>query len=849
MQLLERTATLGRLSDLVDKAARGEGQIALVRGDAGIGKTSVVNELINRESDRAFVSRGLCDDLITPRSLGPFLDMAVDEPILSGAIEQASTEALLDELFALLSRALRPTILAIEDVHWADESTLDVIVTLGRRIGRTHGLLILTFRDELRAGHPLLAVLGQLPADVVHGFHLEPLSLHAVRSIVGDDVDATRVWESTGGNPFLVAESVRFGEEEVPRSVIRSIVARTGRLSTSTRRLIETVSVVPGRAEADLLREMDDALLEGVEDAETAGILVSTGSGVGFRHELARRGVEESLTPDRRRTLNAEVLAAAEALGYDIARRAHHAQQAEDPDAMIRILPLAAAAAARHGSHREAVDYLRALDPHLGRIPAELCADLLEEWALHEEFVSGTGVAQAQRALEIRRALGDRAKLGGSLLRASRSATADSDPTLAFRYATEAADSLKETGGDALAAAYAEISRLQMFRQEFDDALTSAAQALELAGERSRARVNALNTVGTISGLLRYPDGTEELQQAVAISEANGYRREAQRARSNLVVTAFYARDLEAARRLNQRVLRELDGERPAILAGQRGLGAAIDLYQGNLTEASSTLADVVSLADLQEPDRRVAATDLAICHIRMGDPRGVDELDAASQMIDRDPEPGQLQRLAMACSEHLFLSGRSDDRITERSLAALDDMAAHPVPWDIADLAIWLWLDGHIDAIPEQAALPVRLMAAGEWKSSASELLGFGMPYHRAIALAHGETEDKLEALQILDRIGAKPMAARVRRDLRDQGVTGVPRGPRDTTRSDARGLTGKQREVLELLGRGLTNAEIAERLYISVRTAEKHVAAVLRKTGAASRTELTNPASTRTR
>ena len=119
------------------------------------------------------------------------------------------------------------------------------------------------------------------------------------------------------------------------------------------------------------------------------------------------------------------------------------------------------------------------------------------------------------------------------------------------------------------------------------------------------------------------------------------------------------------------------------------------------------------------------------------------------------------------------------------------------------------------------------------------------GCPYERAIALAQGDQAAQLEALQALDALGATAVAAKLRKALRDQGVS-VPRGKGRRTREHAAGLTPRQAEVLGLLGEGLSNIEIADRLFVSPRTVEHHVSAVLAKLDCSTREKAVSRART---
>jgi DNA-binding CsgD family transcriptional regulator len=152
-------------------------------------------------------------------------------------------------------------------------------------------------------------------------------------------------------------------------------------------------------------------------------------------------------------------------------------------------------------------------------------------------------------------------------------------------------------------------------------------------------------------------------------------------------------------------------------------------------------------------------------------------------------------------------------------------------------ELAYWMTRFGR-PIRPDHSGHPYALMAAGRWREAAAIWESLGCPYDRALALSEsGEKDDLLAALAELDTLGAEPLARRVRIRLRDLGVTRIPRGPVEGTRQNPAGLTERQLEVLRLLGQNLTNAEIAARLVLSVRTVDTHVAAVLAKLGLRSR------------
>ena len=154
--LYERGTKLATLASLVDGLDSRGGRVALVRGEAGIGKTALVTAFLAEHAESSHLLIGACDDLTTPQPFAAIWDIGRQEPSVLGPLRTDDRRGVLDALLELLSRPLRPTILVIEDTQWADEATLDTIQSLGRRIARSHGLVVLTYRDgEVDVDHPL----------------------------------------------------------------------------------------------------------------------------------------------------------------------------------------------------------------------------------------------------------------------------------------------------------------------------------------------------------------------------------------------------------------------------------------------------------------------------------------------------------------------------------------------------------------------------------------------------------------------------------------------------------------------------------------------------------------------
>ncbi|HEY2592777.1 MAG TPA: AAA family ATPase, partial [Chloroflexota bacterium] len=211
--LLERDGSAAALDQLMSSAREGTGRVAIVGGEAGVGKTSLIERFVEHNRSSATVLWGACDALSTPRTLGPLRDISLQSGVRLQTLldEKADGATLFAAFLDDLRRSGRPSIVVFEDVHWADEATLDLIKFLGRRIQHTPALFILTYRDdEVGADHPLTAVFGDLPTRSLTRVRLQPLSPSAVATLAETAnlprEDGDQLYAATGGNPFFVTE-------------------------------------------------------------------------------------------------------------------------------------------------------------------------------------------------------------------------------------------------------------------------------------------------------------------------------------------------------------------------------------------------------------------------------------------------------------------------------------------------------------------------------------------------------------------------------------------------------------------------------------------------------------------
>ena len=851
MDLLERAPLLEELSGVLAAVAAG-GRVVLLAGEAGIGKSAVVRRFTERQPADTRSLLGACDPLLTPRALGPLHDIArqtggrLAELLDSGGPREAVFAAFLDQL----AQPSRRQVVVVEDAHWADEATLDLLVFLGRRMERTRALLLVTYRDdEVGPDHPLRGVLGALPQGVVRRARPEPLSEAAVAELARRaGRPATGLRELTGGNPLLVTEVLAAGDAGVPMTVRDLVLARLAGLPADAREVVRLVAVVPTRAELWLLEQAARPAPSAVEMGVSAGLLVVGPDAVGFRHELLRQAVEGSLSALARRELNRrvlEVLAGAPGRRVDLARLVHHAREAGDVEAVLRYAPEAARQAAAVAAHREAVGHYRAVLAHDERIPAAARAELLEGYSVEAYLsgLSGEAVSARQAAVDLREAAGDREQLGEALRWLSRLHWWDGNRREAEAAAARAVAVLEPLPpGHQLAMAYSNQAQLDMLANRSEAAMGWAARAIELARrlDDQETLTHALTNIGSARVNGGDPGGRVELEEAFEVAVAAGLEDHAARAVCNLATLSAETRDDRHARQDLDRALafaqaHELAGYTQHVL----GHRARVRLDQGDWAGAEQDAR--AALAEPVKGGPRVvdALVPLGLLRSRRGDPDAAATLQEATERAFATSELQWTAPVAAARAEYAWLHG--DDRRAAEEAAGIFELAVRDGhQWFAGELACWLRLAGAPVRVPAVMAEPHRLLLAGDWRAAADAWRERGYPYQQALALACGDQDEALlEALTLLDGLGARQTALRLRRQLRQRGNLRVPRGPTRATAANPAGLTGRQVEVLGLLAQGLTDAEIAEQLSLSAKTVGHHVSALLAKLGVGSRRE----------
>jgi DNA-binding CsgD family transcriptional regulator/tetratricopeptide (TPR) repeat protein len=848
MRLLEREPQLAALHDYAEDARSGSGRMVLVSGEAGIGKSSLIEAFERRSSDAEW-AWGACDSLSTPRPLGPLLDLARD---LGGELDRlcragAPRDVLFDAVLDRLPRhdAAGPiTVLVVEDVHWADEATLDLLRFLSRRLRDRRALVIVSYRDDAFAPDDALrAAIGELTAQrVTRRIGLVPLSLPALTTLAdGTGMDPDSLHQLTGGNPYFVSEVLRAPNEVIQPSVRDVVLARAARLGAPARAALDTAALLGRRVRPEELTRITRAQPRDIDAMLTFGIMRSDGEWFIFRHELARLAIEQEIAPHRRAEMHRDILAVLIADGdTDDARIAFHAEGAGDADAALRYAMSAAHQAAALGSHREAFAQYERAAAFAERLPRRELGSLLDSLATEAALVDlGERAVEArEEALDIWREVGDGyregaalSELGGELQRLARGEAA----TGALERAVAVLEPLSES--DELARAICNLAGNRMMNNFDEEAIVLADRAVELAERRSLPDVmsDALNSkacsVDALGG-----DGAPLLERALRIALDHDLGSQAGRAWSNLHESLLDDLRFRDADRTFQEGSEYCDRHDLAFWGWCLRRERCDGLERTGRWEEAIDLCSEVADSQLSVWNRIQPIETLAVLRARRGDTAVWPLLDDIRGFVVGIGEAQYLVPHAIARAEMHWLDG--DDAAAAAELESVQRFERQISPGDAGPLVVWtkrLLGVGLTPIAPLRA--PYRAEAEGRIADAVRAWDDLGCPYEAALALAWSNEDHLREAIARLDRLGAVASVAAVRRRMRAAGIRSVPVGSRAATRANPAGLTRREQEVLELLSESLTNEEIADRLVLSVRTVDHHVSAVLAKLGVSSR------------
>lgn len=838
VRLLERQAELTAVRAALADAADGQGAGIALTGESGAGKSTLLEAALEEPSGLR-VLRGHCDPLRTPRPLGPFRDLWLSGGL---AAPPAGADLILPELCEQVYRALgaEPTVLAVEDLHWADGATIEVLRYLARRVEALPLALLVTYRDvEVGPRHAARPLLGEFArSEGLTTLALAPLSKDGVATLVGDTgLDAARVHALTGGNPFFVAEVAKDPGRPLPGSVRDAVLARTAEIDMHDFEVLQLVASAPDRLDDRVLPALG-VDLPTLRRIDQTALLVRTAGGIVFRHELARQSIESTIPPGGGPPLHARLLDALEGIEpREPAVLTHHAVAARDAARAARYAQEAAAEAIRAGAHSDAAAFLEIALDHLSSASAAERAALLLELSFQQYMTSRLpeALTTVRATFPLWHEAGDRAGLAAAHQAvaiyeyySARRGPAESHVDQAAQIARDAGDVLMFGG------ARATRGYLAYFRGDVALVTDCLAEASSVAADAQDAALEHRTRLFSAASALaiRGDEARAELVASTEAARAAGYDELASTGYSN---TAYL--DVEQARyRAAERVLEAslpFAAERDIPICGhwQTGVRSRLNFQQGHW---SAALEDAGTVLDAQGMPLATLWPLLVsgLVPMRRGEQYDRAWFERAVDLAGLLEEPNRWLAVYAALAEQEWTTGQPDARLDRPVVAGLLASSEASSAWSAGNLAVWLTRLGRPVADVGAVAEPYRLALDGRPRDAASWWHRAGDPFAEAMALADvPDEEERLRAVKQLDRLGAVGTADRVRSDLRRDGVAAVPQRPRTSTRANPAGLTNRQLDVARLAARGLSNSEIASRLFISPKTVDHHVSAVLAK------------------
>ena len=838
VSLVEREEQLASLHDLANGDA---GSAVLLSGEAGYGKTSLLRAFLGGLDHRHRILAAACEPVGIPTAFSPLFDLLDDLPpqlcdeIRTGAGRTAVYAGMLD-----LLKSDR-VVLVIEDAHWADESTLGLLRYLGRRITPTNSLLIFTYRPEdLDLAHPMHLVVADLGPTATR-IELAALTPSGVEQMTrGLAVDPKQVHAATLGNPFLVEEVIRHPDSRLPSTISNAVLARATNFSPDALATLYSVALSPDGVSLDILLALNPAAGSYVDLAVQRRLLDSSNGQVTCRHDLIRHSLESAVPPALKRELHRRLLDQLEEHqneSPDLSRLAHHSLGAQDEVKSVTYSLAAAKSAARGGAHRQAAfHYSNALQFRARMTVDQLRETLLE--AANEHCMtnaSGEAVACAADLVEIAE---DRLEVARARAWLSFYMSRDNDLEATRRIAGLAIDVLEdEPPSEGLAMALASRAWVAMVEGHQAEAIDDGRRAIAAARAVGSARVevHAATTVGTSLVLAGDIKGRELIEAATTLGLDHNVDEETARSINNTGLSHFWTFDLPGARVHNEKLVefttaREADAWYITAIANL----AEIDVASGRWEDADRELAIVLGQTTCRQTEIGsliIAAT----LEVRRGVPGAELKLQSTLDRTRAGSDYDMVRNAALLSLQAAWTG------VTEPSEAIPLLELAQRLPgwanddWGRAMCGFWAM---HIGVDPE-ADLPgaAGLEQDGKLAEAAEAWDRSGYSIEATICRALVPGADLDQIFSSLSFMGAHGVVRGLRHELQRRGVSGVPRGERKSTRANPSGLTARQAEVLSLMRAGLSNAAIAETLFISEKTAGHHVSAILAKLNVSSR------------
>jgi DNA-binding CsgD family transcriptional regulator/tetratricopeptide (TPR) repeat protein len=845
MELLEREADFSSLQSHFERTSD-EGCCVFISGEAGIGKTSLVRHFCRSIRSETTIYSGTCDALFTPRPLAPLYDIAWQMGNnLPGFMKNIQDRSeLFSKFFHTIANNEWPVILLFEDIHWADEATLDFIKFFTRRISQTHCLFLCTFRDShFYSLHSLKNVLGELSPDFYTQLALTPFSKKIVDNLALErGYNGDKVYRLTGGNPFYVHEILASYSKGIPQKIKDSILSVYNRLDENTKRIWELLSIIPKNLEIKYLKEIFPSYHAAIEKSLESGILIQQNGLIFFKHELYRRTIELSLPESKSISLHKRILEHL-LLNFEeskqIERIVHHAKHANENEVVKKFAPIAAQKAASVGAHTQACKLYFTAIKYSHTNDTGVFPDLYECYA-YECYLTGKikeAIESQQKALEMRKGKNEIEKTGNCMTFLSKLWWFDGNRKFAETLAHEAIAVLDELPScKAKAMAYSNMCRLYMQSDLTRECIYWGKKALKIAKEVNDENTvsDALTSIGSIlmCNPSSYKKGKKFLLECLRIALKNGSQEDVAHAFTELGTNAVTMKEYDFANKnLTDGISfceeKDLDSIKLYMLVWK----ARLNLETGKLKEAFEIVNDVLKNKNISSPTKIMALCVLATIKIRKGEKGAIALLMEAKSMAFVTMELVRILPVFMAMLEFEWLTGES---VIETGLLSeiVDRMAnLGKLRKEGSRFYFWLIKAGKEFLLPQRMINREMNGIRDRVIKEAEYWVKIGSPYEYAVALFEGDEMDKRKSIAIMKDLDCVATVEKLKREMIYLGIKGIPRGLRQVTRENPAQLTAREMDVLQLLKEGIRNKEIASRLFISPKTVDHHICSILFK------------------
>lgn len=851
MELVERAGFMATLETEFENVIDGEGRCILVTGEAGIGKTSLVKNFSARKKKMCKTYIGTCDALFTPRPLAPLYDLLLQ---MQGDVPKNIANindrvGLFTGFLHQLENQKETTLIVIEDIHWADEATMDFIKFFARRITKFQCLFILTYRDtEIDHQHPLRNVLGHVPPDSFSRLQLTPLSRYIVEKMaIEKGYKGEDVYSISGGNPFYVNEILASYNVGVPDNIKDSILSSYDRLDEKTKQVWQILAVLPTGLEIRYLEKMEPSYTTTIHSGIGLKILIQKENLIFFKHELYRRTIEASLSPVLRMELNKKILDLFQETfeqNGEIERIIHHAKNANAYEVVTHYSPIAARKAAAIGAHVESSRlYLSAIENYQGNDP-DILIQFYESYA-HECYLTSQvkeAIIYAGRSLHLLERKNDVGRIGNCLRFLSWLYLFDGNRVKSESYATQSIEVFaSQPPSKTKAMAYANMGRLHAMSDEKDECISWSEKAIAMAEDLGDdvTLCHAWNSLGTVLSKINSSanQGLEFLHKSMNLALKNNYEEYIGHAYANLIAAALVTRDYSLAKKMLDQAIqfcedRDLDLGTKYLSVYKARMYFETGHWNEAYNIANNFLANEEQFSLIKIGLRVIAAT----IKMRRGDTEVLPQLLEARSSAFETRQPNRILIAITALLEYEWIMDR---RFCEQADIdyVINTLELRGNIYENSAFAYWLLKARNQRLQPDDLYEGFGLNGKTTAKKAASLWERSGCPYEQALALFQGDDNDKREAISIIQKLGADAVYSKLKLEMRSSGIKSIPRGIRKNTRSNPAHLTERELDVLQLLKDGMQNKEIGNKLFISAKTVDNHISSIFYKLSVHSR------------